>query len=124
MRIIVSFDTEDFTDPASNDVLLRLCQTLSERGVTACFGLVGEEARFIRDQGREDLIAALAAHEIGYHTDNHFLFPDERHPMRFGRWIAGSRGSRGLAPAPRPRRGLFRPSRGASEGHQRTRDPW
>lgn len=76
MRIIISFDTEDFTDPASNDALLRICQTLSERGVGASFGLVGEKARFIRDLGRRDVIEALNRHCIAYHTDNHFLFPD------------------------------------------------
>ena len=83
MRIIVSFDTEDFTDPATNDVLLEICRTLTRRGVRACFGLVGEKARFLRDLGREDVVAALAAHEICYHSDNHFLFPDEGHEKRF-----------------------------------------
>jgi len=76
MRIIVSFDTEDFTDPYSNDVLLRIATALTERGVRACFGLVGEKARFIRDQGRFDVVEALSQHDICYHTDNHFLFPD------------------------------------------------
>jgi len=83
VRIIVSFDTEDFTDPATNDVLLEVCHVLGERGVRACFGLVGEKARFLRDQGREDVVAALAAHEICYHSDNHFLFPDDGHEKRF-----------------------------------------
>ena len=77
MRIILSFDTEDFTDPASNDALLRICRTLSEREVEATFGLVGEKARFLRDLGRRDVIEALSRHCIAYHTDNHFLFPDK-----------------------------------------------
>ena len=76
MRIIMSFDTEDFTDPASNDVLLRIAKALTERGVQACFGLLGEKARFIRDLGRSDVVEALSRHDICYHTDNHFLFPD------------------------------------------------
>jgi hypothetical protein len=76
MRLIVSFDTEDFTDPASNDVLLAIARALTEHGVRAGFGLVGEKARFIRDQGRHDVVEALGHHDICYHTDNHFLFPD------------------------------------------------
>jgi hypothetical protein len=83
MRILLSFDTEDFTDPASNDVLLSVCRTLTERGARGTFGLVGEKARFIRDLGRRDVIEALAAHEIGYHTDSHFLFPDKNSPRLF-----------------------------------------
>lgn len=83
MRVILSFDTEDFTDPVSNDVLLRACRILNERGVRACFGLVGEKARFIRDTGRVDVVEALSAHEIGYHSDNHFLFQDHEHPAGF-----------------------------------------
>jgi hypothetical protein len=83
MRIIISFDTEDFTDPASNDVLLRICRTLTERGVQASFGVVGEKARFIRDLGRWDVVEALGHHCICYHTDNHFLFPDKTHQPRF-----------------------------------------
>jgi hypothetical protein len=109
MRIIVSFDTEDFTDPASNDALLRICQTLTARGVHASFGLVGEKARFIRDEGRWDVIDALREHQICYHSDNHFLFPDDRHPLRFAseivekcdwdeavRWLVATE-ARGLA---------------------------
>lgn len=83
MRVIFSFDTEDFTDPASNDVLLQVCRILNERDVRACFGLVGEKARFLRDTGRGDAIEALAPHEIGYHSDNHFLFRDATHPVGF-----------------------------------------
>jgi hypothetical protein len=83
MRLIISFDTEDFTDPASNDVLLRICQTLTPRGVRASFGLLGEKARALRDQGRFDVIGALSRHCICYHTDNHFLFPDKTHQPQF-----------------------------------------
>ncbi len=109
MRIVVSFDTEDFTDPLSNDALLRICRTLTERGVRASFGLVGEKARFIRDLGRADVIEALSHHAICYHTDNHFLFPDDRHQPRFAseiveecdwdeavRWLVATE-ARGLA---------------------------
>ena len=83
MRIILSFDTEDFTDPVSNDVLGRICRALTERDVVATFGLVGQKARFIRDEGRDDVIDALKRHAIGYHSDNHFAFPDENHPQRY-----------------------------------------
>ena len=109
VRIIISFDTEDFTDPASNDALLRICQTLTGRGVEATFGLVGEKARFIRDQGRWDVVEALSRHCIAYHSDNHLLFPDRGHRPQFAseiveecgwheavRWLVATE-ARGLA---------------------------
>jgi len=76
MQMIFSFDTEDYVDPVSNDALLRLAELHSKYGVPACFGLVGEKARFLRECGRRDVIEAVARHEVGYHSDHHFMLPD------------------------------------------------
>lgn len=76
MRLLLSFDTEDFTDALSNDALLRIARLLADKGVRATFGLVGEKVRFLRDGGREDIVEALREHEVAYHSDNHFLFPN------------------------------------------------
>ena len=65
------FDTEDYVAPPSDDAAMRIARIFSEEGVSATFKLVGEKARRLRDRGREDVIAALAAHDIGYHTDFH-----------------------------------------------------
>lgn len=82
MQIVFSFDTEDYIDPVSNDALLELARIHTRHGVPATFGLVGEKARFIHACGREDVIAALADHEVGYHSDHHFILPNWRYPHR------------------------------------------
>ena len=83
MQVIFSFDTEDYVDPASNDSLLRLAQIHTRYGVPACFGLVGEKARFLRACGRRDVIEAVGRHEVAYHSDHHFLFADEGYEQKF-----------------------------------------
>jgi len=50
--------------------------------VPATFGLVGEKARFIHSCGRDDVIAAVAEHEVGYHSDHHFILPNWRYRHR------------------------------------------
>ena len=76
MQMIFSFDTEDYVDPVSNDALLRLAEIHSRYDVTACFGIVGEKARFLQTCGRKDVIEAVARHEVGYHSDHHFILPN------------------------------------------------
>ena len=79
MEMIFSFDTEDYVDPLSNDSLLRLAQMHTKHEVPACFGLVGEKARFIHFCGRDDVVEALKDHEVGYHSDHHWILPNDRY---------------------------------------------
>lgn len=69
------FDTEDYIDPSSDDAALRLANELTARGVRATFKIVGEKARVLQQRGRSDVIRALAAHDIGYHTEFHSVHP-------------------------------------------------
>lgn len=69
------FDTEDYIEPSSDDAALRLAEGLRERGVRATFKIVGEKARVLVARGRHDVIRALAAHDIGYHTEFHSVHP-------------------------------------------------
>ena len=73
--VILWFDTEDYLLPADDDATLRLARLLSERGIRATFKVVGEKARVIERRGRKDVIAALANHAIGYHSDLHSVHP-------------------------------------------------
>ncbi len=89
MEMIFSFDTEDYIDPASNDALLRLAQIHSRHGVPAVFGLVGEKARFVHFCGRDDVVEALKEHEVGYHSDHHFILPNWRYdPRHMPAWVS------------------------------------
>ena len=73
--VIVSFDTEDFVTPESDDALGRLCDALTSRGICGCFDLVGDKVRGLRQRGRQDVITRVLSHEIDYHSNDHHFFP-------------------------------------------------
>jgi len=73
--VILWFDTEDYLLPADDDACLRLANMLSTRGIRATFKVVGEKARVLEKRGRNDVIAALQKHDIGYHANFHSVHP-------------------------------------------------
>jgi len=75
MDLLISFDTEDFATPESMDAALFWVRELDARGIRGCFQLVGEVVRRAHSTGREDLLTALASHEIDFHTDYHSVHP-------------------------------------------------
>jgi hypothetical protein len=75
INVILWFDTEDYLLPADDDAAKRLAEMLSRRGVRATFKVVGEKARTLERRGRNDVIAALQKHSIGYHANFHSVHP-------------------------------------------------
>jgi hypothetical protein len=75
MDLLITFDTEDFATPEADDAALWWINELNARGIRGCFQLVGEVVRRLERRGRADVIAALAAHEIDFHTDYHSVHP-------------------------------------------------
>jgi hypothetical protein len=73
--VVLWFDTEDYLLPASDDAAKRVAEMLSERGIRATFKVVGEKARVLEKRGRQDVIAALKKHDIGYHSNFHSVHP-------------------------------------------------
>ena len=73
--VILWFDTEDYLLPASDDAALHLAEFLSGEGVRATFKVVGEKARTLERRKRDDVIAALQKHEIGFHANWHSVQP-------------------------------------------------
>ena len=73
--VVLWFDTEDYIEPASDDAALRIANDLSALGIRATFKVVGEKARTLESRGRQDVIRALAAHCIGYHSNFHSIQP-------------------------------------------------
>jgi hypothetical protein len=69
------FDTEDYIEPTSDDAALRIAEELTKRNLRATFKIVGEKARVLEQRGRTDVFHALAAHDIGYHSDAHSIHP-------------------------------------------------
>jgi len=73
--VVLWFDTEDYILPQSDDAAKRVAEILTRQGVRATFKVVGEKGRTLERRGRRDVIAALARHEIGYHSNTHSQHP-------------------------------------------------
>src|SRR3954468_10450493 len=73
--VVLWFDTEDYILPQDDDSTKRLAELLTRLGVRATFKIVGEKARVLERRGRNDVIAALKRHDIGYHSNTHSQQP-------------------------------------------------
>ncbi len=85
------FDTEDFILPASDDAAMQLASFLHENGIKATFKVVGEKARTLERRGRQDVIAALRQHDIGYHSNWHSIHPTPAERLSRMGWEEGVR---------------------------------
>jgi hypothetical protein len=83
------FDTEDYILPQDDDAAKRLAEMLSGLGVRATFKVVGEKARVLEERGRRDVIAALARHDIGYHSNTHSQQPTIAVYLQHAGWDDG-----------------------------------
>ncbi|MCS7185870.1 MAG: hypothetical protein N3B10_07540 [Armatimonadetes bacterium] len=75
VRLIFSFDSEDYITPSADDAEKWWAGTMSKHGITACICVVGELVRALQARGRQDVLAAMASHEIAYHSDKHSAPP-------------------------------------------------
>ncbi len=75
VRLIFSFDSEDYITPAADDAEKWWAETMSKHGITACISVVGELVRALQFRGRRDVLSAMASHEIAYHSDKHSAPP-------------------------------------------------
>ena len=73
--VILWFDTEDYILPAADDAALHLATFLTHEGIRGTFKVVGEKARVLERRKRDDVIAALKKHEIGFHSNWHSVQP-------------------------------------------------
>jgi hypothetical protein len=73
--VLLWFDTEDYILPQSDDAAKRLALFLTQQGIPATFKVVGQKARTLAQRQRLDVIAALARHDIGYHSNTHSQHP-------------------------------------------------
>ncbi|MFN7929277.1 MAG: polysaccharide deacetylase family protein [Blastocatellia bacterium] len=83
------FDTEDYILPQSDDAAKRLAEMLTRLGIKATFKVVGEKARVLEQRGRQDVIAALKKHEIGYHSNLHSQHPTPAEYLQNADWDEG-----------------------------------
>ncbi len=96
--VVVTFDTEDYVTPAAeriDDIPKWLAETMTEEGVTGTFFVIGEKARSLEKRGRRDVIAAMARHDIGSHTDLGSIHPTVTEKLEKAGWDDGVRLMRG-----------------------------
>jgi len=92
MLLVINFDVEDYTTPASegiDDIPKWLAEIMSEEGVTGTFYVIGEKARSLEQRGRRDVIAALARHDIGSHTNFGSIHPTVAEVVEKADWAGG-----------------------------------
>ena len=87
---VLWFDTEDYILPQDDDATKRLAELLTGLGVRATFKIVGEKARVLEQRGRQDVIAALKQHEIGYHANTHSGQPTIAVYLQHAGWEDGA----------------------------------
>jgi hypothetical protein len=87
--VIFWFDTEDYLLPADDDAAKRLGEMLTQRGIRATFKVVGEKARVLEQRKRDDVIAVLKKHDIGYHSAFHSVHPTPTEYLAYCNWLDG-----------------------------------
>jgi len=94
MYLVLNFDVEDYTTPASegiDDIPKWLAEIMSEEGFTGTFFVIGEKARSLESRGRRDVIAAMAKHDIGSHTNHGSIHPTVTEQLEKAGWDDGVR---------------------------------
>jgi len=89
---VVCFDVEDYTTPASegiDDIPKWLAETMTEVDVTGTFFVIGEKARSLEKRGRQDVIEAMAKHDIGSHTNLGSIHPTVTERLEKLDWSSG-----------------------------------
>lgn len=94
MALVLNFDVEDYTTPASegiDEIPKWLAEIMSQEGVTGTFFVIGEKARSLESRGRRDVIAAMAKHDIGSHTNHGSIHPTITEQLEKAGWEDGVR---------------------------------
>lgn len=75
-EVLFFFDTEDFTNPRSDDGAKEIADLMNEMGLTGQFVVVGRVAEALEKRGRKDVVDALKPHLVLAHTWDHSAHPN------------------------------------------------
>jgi hypothetical protein len=89
MYTYLCFDVEDLVHPDSDDIPRDIATMLADDGLVASMYVVGEKARLWERRGRWDVIAAVAQHDVGLHTDHHSVHPTASEYLADKEWDDG-----------------------------------
>jgi hypothetical protein len=90
--VTVVFDVEDYISPVADsvdEIPKWLAETMTEVGVKGTFFVIGEKARSLEERGRQDVIEAMAAHDIGSHTNLGSIHPTVTEILEYADWDRG-----------------------------------
>ncbi len=90
--VVIAFDVEDYVTPASegvDDIPMWLADIMTEEGITGTFFVIGEKARSLEKRERQDVIRAMARHDIGSHTDLGSIHPTITELLENAGWEEG-----------------------------------
>jgi len=96
--LVVTFDVEDYITPEAehiDDIPKWLAEIMTEEGVAGTFFVIGEKARSLEKRGRRDVIAAMAGHDIGSHTNFGSIHPTVTEELEKAGWDDGMRRMQG-----------------------------
>jgi hypothetical protein len=88
--VMLWFDVDDYIQPQSDDAAKRLAVFLTQEGIPATFKIVGEKARALTQRERQDVITALAQHDIGYASNTYSQHPTVTEYEADLNWEAGA----------------------------------
>jgi hypothetical protein len=89
--VLIWFDVEDYFSAESDDADMRAAEIASDAGVPVTVKVVGEKARALERNGRQDVIRALARHAVGYHSNWHSRPPTIAAYLADLEWEDGAR---------------------------------
>jgi hypothetical protein len=89
--VLIWFDVEDYFSADSDDADMRAAEIASRAGVPVTVKVVGEKARALERNDRQDVIQALARHAVGYHSDWHSRPPTIAAYLADLEWEDGAR---------------------------------
>jgi hypothetical protein len=90
--VSIVFDVEDYVTPPEggiDDLTRMLADVMTEQRVSGTFFVIGERMRSWQERRREDVIAALARHDIGSHTNLGSIHPTVTERAEDADWSSG-----------------------------------
>ena len=92
MYALIYFDTEDFFSPPDHPVHRlpgQLARVMTRHGLTGCFHIHGEKARFMERHGQRDVIDAIRRHDVSLHFDRGSVHPTTAEEVSQLGWFEG-----------------------------------